>query len=121
MPCAGIVYDFHTQKAGAIQMAITLKVYDNGDHNCLVWCPVDDQQIPNCWGFAIRRIKNGVEDYLVNTTGFDPNETGPKPSTAWPIQRFMWWDYDVKMNDSVQYAVIPLLNSSTGEAVRGLN
>ena len=97
-------------------MAITLKVYDNGDHACLVWCPVDDQQIPNCWGFAVRRIKNGAEDFLVNTTGFDPDEAGPKPSTEWPIQRFLWWDYDVKLNDSVQYSVIPLLGQKLAPA-----
>ena len=36
-------------------MTIELKVYDNGDHTCLVWLPANAQAIPNCRGFTIHR------------------------------------------------------------------
>ena len=45
-------------------MAIELKVYDNGDHTCLVWLPPAGKPIANCRGFAVRRTKNGAEDFL---------------------------------------------------------
>ena len=50
-------------------MSIELKVYDNGDHTCLVWLPTDLKPIPHCRGFAIRRIHNGQEDYLHGFVG----------------------------------------------------
>ena len=38
-------------------MTIDLKVYDNGDHTCLVWLPANGQAIPDCRGFAIHRTR----------------------------------------------------------------
>ena len=37
-------------------MSIDLKVYDNGDHTCLVWLPDDAKPIANCRGFTIHRL-----------------------------------------------------------------
>jgi hypothetical protein len=37
-------------------MSIRLKVYDNGDHACLVWLPDDGKPISDCRGFSIRRV-----------------------------------------------------------------
>ena len=37
-------------------MSIDVKVYDNGDHTCLVWLPADVKPIPECRGFTIRRL-----------------------------------------------------------------
>ena len=37
-------------------MSLNVKVYDNGDHTCLVWLPADGNLIPNCRGFTIRRV-----------------------------------------------------------------
>ena len=37
-------------------MSIDLKVYDNGDHTCLVWLPSDGKAIANCRGFTIHRL-----------------------------------------------------------------
>jgi hypothetical protein len=38
-------------------MAIELKVYESGDHKCLVWLPAGAQAIPNCRGFTIHRTR----------------------------------------------------------------
>jgi phosphatidylserine/phosphatidylglycerophosphate/cardiolipin synthase-like enzyme len=100
-------------------MSITLKVYDNGDHTALVWIPTDGQPIPRCRGFALRRIKNGREDYLHGFVGFSENQK-PDPANPWefPVQRFMWWDYDVTPatdatpGDKVQYSVIPVVGDT---------
>src|SRR5215467_2099632 len=45
-------------------MSIEVKVYDNGDHTCLVWLPSDQRPIANCRGFTVRRLLNGTESYL---------------------------------------------------------
>jgi phosphatidylserine/phosphatidylglycerophosphate/cardiolipin synthase-like enzyme len=90
-------------------MTIDLKVYDNGDHTCLVWLPSDAKPIPTCRGFAIRRIRNGAPpEYLHGLVGFADGEKPDDPK-GWkfPVQRFLWWDYTVKPGDVVQYAVIP--------------
>src|SRR5947209_4791921 len=90
-------------------MSIDLKVYDNGDHTCLVWLPIDGKAIPDCRGFSIRRIHNGEEDYLHSFVGFSDQETfDPKSPWSFPLQRFLWWDYFVKPGDTVQYSVVPV-------------
>src|SRR5262245_57317515 len=94
-------------------MSIDLKVYDNGDHTCLVWLPSDHQPIPGCRGFTIRRLCNGKEDYLHGFVGFTSDQVvDPKRAWAFPIQRFMWWDYFVKPGDRVQYSIVPVSGTS---------
>jgi phosphatidylserine/phosphatidylglycerophosphate/cardiolipin synthase-like enzyme len=91
-------------------MRIELKVYDNGDHTCLVWIPENGQPIPDCRGFSIRRIHNGKEDFLHGFTGFnDTDKLDPANPWKFPIQRFLWWDYFVKPGDTVQYSVVPVV------------
>src|SRR2546426_8245181 len=91
-------------------MSIELKVYDNGDHTCLVWLPADGKPIPNCRGFAIRRLRKGGEEYLHGFVGFsDADKLDPNNPWKFPVQRFMWWDYGVKPGDTVQYSVVPVV------------
>src|ERR1700758_4511832 len=77
-------------------MSINVKVYDNGDHTCLVWLPADGKPIPDCRGFTIRRFTNGKKDpeYLHGFVGFSDNDKF-NPNAPWkhPLQRYMWWDY----------------------------
>jgi phosphatidylserine/phosphatidylglycerophosphate/cardiolipin synthase-like enzyme len=88
---------------------VELKVYDNGDHTCLVWFPSDGKPIPTCRGFTIRRIRNGKQTYLHGVVGFtDADQIDPQSPWKFPLQRFMWWDYHVNPGDVVQYAVIPV-------------
>ncbi len=96
-------------------MSIVLKVYDNGDHTCLVWKPSNNQPIPNCRGFVICRVYNGQANYLHGFTGFSPSDqpdmTALDKATAlkFPVQRFLWWDYAVKPGDVVQYSILPVV------------
>jgi phosphatidylserine/phosphatidylglycerophosphate/cardiolipin synthase-like enzyme len=91
-------------------MSIELKVYDNGDHTCLVWLPEDEKPLPNCRGFAIRRLQNGQESYLHGFVGFtDTDKLDPAAPWKFPLQRFLWWDYLVKPGDKVQYSVVPVV------------
>ena len=93
-------------------MAIELKVYDNGDHTCLVWLPNPTQPIPNCRGFTVRRLCNGTESWLHGFVGFSDNDKlDPKNPWKFPVQRFMWWDYSVRPGDKVQYSVVPVVGS----------
>jgi hypothetical protein len=104
-------------------MSIELKVYDNGDHTCLVWLPADQQPIKNCRGFAIKRIANGNTTYLHGFTGFsdtaqpDPNASASANALKFPIQRFLWWDYFVKPGDTVQYSVVPVVGPNQNSLV----
>lgn len=94
-------------------MSIELKVYDNGDHTCLVWLPEDGKPIPNCRGFSIRRLQNGKEGYLHGFVGFsDTDKLDPAAPWKFPLQRFLWWDYFVKPGDTVQYSVVPVVGSN---------
>jgi hypothetical protein len=96
-------------------MSIELKVYDNGDHTCLVWLPADGKPIPNCRGFAIKRtLNNATPDYLHGFVGFsDADKLDPANPWKFPVQRFMWWDYGVHPGDSVVYSVVPVVGPST--------
>src|ERR1043165_2370806 len=91
-------------------MSINLQVHNNGDHTCLVWLPSNGTPIPNCRGFAIRRLLNGQESYLHSFVGFsDDDKLDPKNPWKFPLQRYMWFDYFVKPGDSVQYSVVPVI------------
>jgi phosphatidylserine/phosphatidylglycerophosphate/cardiolipin synthase-like enzyme len=95
-------------------MSIDVKVYDNGDHTCLIWLPGDGKPIPECRGFTIQRtLKVGsktTEAYLHGFVGFsDDDKLDPAAPWKFALQRFMWWDYGVKPGDVVQYSVIPVV------------
>src|SRR5690242_7820426 len=91
-------------------MSIDVKVYDNGDHTCVVWLPDDKQPIAGCRGFTIRRLLGGKENYLHGFVGFsDDDALDPAASWKHPLQRYMWWDYGVSPGDVVQYSVVPVL------------
>ena len=62
-------------------MSINVKVYDNGDHTCLVWLPADGK-IPSCRGFTIRRLLNGAESYLHGFVGFSDDDK-LDPANPW--------------------------------------
>jgi phosphatidylserine/phosphatidylglycerophosphate/cardiolipin synthase-like enzyme len=97
-------------------MTIELKVYDNGDHTCLVWLPANAQAIPNCRGFAIHRTRKLAaggapqDTYIHGFVGFSDDEN-LDPNALWkrPVQRYMWWDYLVDPGDEVQYSIIPVV------------
>jgi phosphatidylserine/phosphatidylglycerophosphate/cardiolipin synthase-like enzyme len=91
-------------------MSIDLRVYDNGDHTCLVWLPSDGKSLPACRGYAIRRLSNGKESYLHGFIGFSDTDTlDPQNPWKFPLQRYMWWDYGVAPGDKVQYSIVPVV------------
>jgi phospholipase D-like protein len=100
-------------------VSISVKVYDNGDHTCLVWLPVDEKAKPEtilgCRGFTVRRLLNGNESYLHGFVGFsDDDKLDPAAPWKFPLQRYMWWDYGVKPGDVVQYSVVPVTGPDEG-------
>ena len=111
-------------------MSIDLKVYDNGDHTCLVWLPSDEKPIDDCRGFTIQRLlkadasKPTQDSYLHGFVGFfDGDKLDPNAPWKFPLQRYMWWDYGVTPGNVVQYSIIPVcgpdkdhLELSTGDA-----
>jgi phosphatidylserine/phosphatidylglycerophosphate/cardiolipin synthase-like enzyme len=97
---------------------IDLKVYDNGDHTCLVWLTSDQKPIQDCRGFTIHKTltasagANAVESYLHGFVGFsDADKLDPNAPWKFPVQRFMWWDYGVAPGNVVQYSVVPVCGS----------
>jgi phosphatidylserine/phosphatidylglycerophosphate/cardiolipin synthase-like enzyme len=96
-------------------VSLDVKVYDNGDHTCLVWLPADGRPIEDCRGFSIRRLlkqdtsKPSVESYLHGIVGFsDDDKLDLKAPWKFPVQRFMWWDYHVSPGNEVQYSIVPV-------------
>jgi phosphatidylserine/phosphatidylglycerophosphate/cardiolipin synthase-like enzyme len=99
-------------------MSINLKVYDNGDHTCLVWLPADKQPIKNCLGFTIQRSLKAnasapaVGSYLHGFVGFsDSDKLDPNAAWKFPLQRYLWWDYGVTPGNVVQYSIVPVVGS----------
>jgi phosphatidylserine/phosphatidylglycerophosphate/cardiolipin synthase-like enzyme len=98
-------------------MSINVKVYDNGDHTCIVWVPSDEKPIVGCRGFTIqsKRTRAGQPstNYCHGFVGFSATDKFD-PANPWkfPVQRFLWWDYSVQIGDVVQYTVIPVIRDA---------
>jgi hypothetical protein len=99
-----------------------LSVVNNGDHAALVWRPdgaaATWKPIKGCLGFAIqRRLTSGghtTTSWLKNHVGFAKGQTPPPPGSEWkwPIQRYLWWDYEVGAGDQVQYRIVPVTGTA---------
>lgn len=90
---------------------IKIKAYANCDHAYIVWQA--DKPIVDCLGFALYRRVKGKSPQAVTT--FVGPENAPKvaagtsrPSTVWPIQKFMWADYLATAGATLQYQVVPM-------------
>jgi phosphatidylserine/phosphatidylglycerophosphate/cardiolipin synthase-like enzyme len=107
-------------------MSIDVKVYDNGDHTCLVWLPSDGNPIPGCRGFTIqsKRTRAGQQatTYCHGFVGFSATDK-LDPNNPWkfPVQRFLWWDYSVQPGDVVHYTVIPVIKDDSNNLTLGTN
>ena len=87
-----------------------LKTYHNGDDVFIAWKP--DGIIPECRGFALMRLRNGVEEVVSTWVGFEgqKHKTGERrASTNWPIQKYQWTDYMAEPGDRLQYRVVPMV------------
>ena len=90
---------------------IKIKAYANCDHAYVVWQA--DKAITDCLGFALYRRPAGksevaVETFVGPSNGPDVPPGTSKPSTIWPIQKFMWADYLAEAGASLTYRVIPI-------------
>jgi phosphatidylserine/phosphatidylglycerophosphate/cardiolipin synthase-like enzyme len=99
---------------------ITIKAYANCDHSHVVW--VADKPIPDCLGFALYRQPAGeaaqiVETFVGPTTQKKVPAGTKRPSTVWPIQKFMWADYlagtdDKTRHTELRYQVVAMCGPS---------
>jgi hypothetical protein len=91
---------------------ITIKAYANSDHAYVVW--VSDKPIEECLGFALYRLPTGetspqiVDTFVGPTTEKNVPAGTRRPSTVWPIQKFMWSDYLIGTQSEVRYQVIAM-------------
>lgn len=94
-------------------MGLQLKVFVNSDSVNLVW--QTSARINGCRGFAINRKLNGIQDVLPTWVGFTNEKSDPgttKPSTQWPVQKFMWNDFQVRPGDEVSYQVTSMIGNA---------
>ncbi|CAN5556927.1 phospholipase D-like domain-containing protein [soil metagenome] len=93
-------------------MDIKLAVLANGDDVALAWKPTIP--IPNCYGFAIERRRNGgaVEHLKNRVSTTATNEPVNEPSRVSPFKRVSWTDHAVNAGDSVEYRVLAMLGSA---------
>ncbi len=112
--------DIHVATAATPDgLSYRIRVYANCDHVYLVWRPA--RVIPACRGFAVYR-KRADTDPAMKTTldtwlgfaGEDYQSGSRKPSTQWPVQRFLWSDFTVESGTSVQYSVAPVVREASG-------
>lgn len=99
--------------------AIDLRVYTNSDDATIVWQTA--ARIPGCRGFALDRrardkqgkITPSVLPTWVGFAGDPAAQSGQqRPSTEWPVQRFLWTDYSARDAAAVQYRVVPMLGKA---------
>lgn len=94
-------------------MTTIIKAYANCDDVYVVWKTA--QPVQDCRGFALFRRRNGEEKAVSTWVGFAEDEDAKsgtfKPSTEWPIQKFMWTDYMARSGDKLQYKVVPMVGS----------
>ena len=94
-------------------------VYANCDMATIAW--TTDGPIAGCRGFALERDVKGPKGDapkgFVNTwVGFKGGQHKPgesRPSTEWPIQRYLWSDYVVSFGQEVRYRVVPMVGPAT--------
>ena len=93
----------------------TVAVYSNSDMASIAW--ETDNPIPGCRGFALERqvagaagqAASGFINTWVGFKGEDHTDGESRPSTVWPIQRYIWSDYLVSIGQKARYRVIPML------------
>src|SRR5215510_6212734 len=95
---------------------IEIRAYANVDHAHVVWRRKPLKPIDGCLGFALYRKPKGEKPQVVSTfVGPETEDKVPagtsKPSTTWPIQKYMWSDYLAKPGDIVQYQVVAMCGS----------
>jgi len=88
-----------------------IRSYVDSDHVFAVWQL--DAPIPDCRGFALKRkaTASGEATILDTFVGFAGDTAPPgtrRPSTEWPIQRFMWSDY-ASPREEVEYEAVPMI------------
>ncbi|MDB5006260.1 MAG: hypothetical protein JWP45_653 [Mucilaginibacter sp.] len=96
----------------------TVEVYaNNDDATIVIQKPVI---IKDCWGFAIYKKREGETDLeaepLVSSVGFagDPQtKDETRPTTEWPLQRYIWTDFSVKTGDVICYMAVPMISGAT--------
>jgi len=100
-------------------VTIEIQVYANCDDATVVWRT--DARIAGCRGFALLRqskddagkTTDSVVDTWVGFAGDPQAQSGRhKPSTTWPIQRFLWTDYFADAMQ-VRYRVVPMLGTAS--------
>jgi phosphatidylserine/phosphatidylglycerophosphate/cardiolipin synthase-like enzyme len=120
-------------------MAVEIIVHPGVDSAIIAWrAPFIDQ----CRGFALyRKVKRGpgstaspnttssanaqgfAEEIVASWVGFaDGPDVEPgtrKPTTEWPIQKYLWSDFMVGPGDEVAYRVTPMIGQS--DALKGAN
>jgi phosphatidylserine/phosphatidylglycerophosphate/cardiolipin synthase-like enzyme len=86
-----------------------VRVYANSDDTFVVW--KTEGSIPGCRGFAIyRKVDGSKAEPVTNYVGWgEEGVDGPRPSTEWPIQRYMWCDYKARSGQRVSYRVVPMV------------
>jgi phosphatidylserine/phosphatidylglycerophosphate/cardiolipin synthase-like enzyme len=114
-------------------MTVEIIVHPGVDSAFLAWrAPF----IAQCRGFALKRkikraqdsaaspntvgtpdAKGFVEEIVASWVGFangpDVDPGTRKPTTEWPIQKYLWSDFMVNPGDQVAYCVVPMVGPST--------
>jgi len=110
-------------------MAVELRVRAGVDSALVVW---RSPPVHGCRGFALKRkikrapgsapsphtegspdaqgfIEEAVSSWVGFATGIDVEPGTRRPTTEWPIQKYLWSDFLVNVGDRVAYRVTPMV------------
>jgi hypothetical protein len=106
----GEAYTLERGRGESPDRAMACAVYADCNQALIVWQIAT--AIGRCLGFALERIDaDGEPEFLKNALGFASTnrDTGPQPSTVWPIQRFIWIDRPPRRGAPYSYRVTPII------------
>ncbi len=96
-----------------------IRAFANSDVVTIVW--QTDNAIKDCRGFALERATKGKTNTSFVSTwvgfkGVKHEEGESQPSTVWPIQRYIWSDYQVQTGQELRYRAIPMVGPAVNLA-----
>jgi phosphatidylserine/phosphatidylglycerophosphate/cardiolipin synthase-like enzyme len=96
-----------------------IRAFANSDVVTIVW--KTENPIKDCRGFALERATEGksTTSFLSTWVGFKGGkhkDGESRPSTQWPIQRYIWSDFQARAGQNVRYRAIPMVGPAAGLA-----
>ncbi len=103
-----------SNRGGDVMPIDIIRTYSNCDAVTIIWF---GKPTAGCRKFALERKVKGKSgttfvDTFVGFKGQKHKAHEKRPSTEWPVQRYVWSDYFIDDGDQVAYRAIPMIGTA---------